>query len=146
MGVPEFGASAMAQAEEHKIREYLLDQLTGAEGEQIELRLLTEPDFAEEFDIVVDEVTDDYLSGKFEGEELKRVEEHFFKSTERRNKLKFALALRARKSDLNADKGRRRSWFKPYLAIAASVVVLAGSGFFVWRAWSINSEINKGLA
>src|SRR5437879_5390113 len=110
----------MAQAEEHKIREYLLGQLTEAEVEQIELRLLTEPDFAEEYDIVVNELTDDYIAGKFEGEQLKRVEEQFFKSTERRNKLKFALALKKRKSEVDADKGKK-TWFNPYLAIAASV-------------------------
>ena len=38
----------MARAEEHKIRGFLLGQLTEAEEEQVELRLLTEPDFAEE--------------------------------------------------------------------------------------------------
>jgi CHAT domain-containing protein len=136
----------MAQAEEHRIKEYLLGQLNEAEEEQVELRLLTEPDFAEQYDIVVNELTDDYIAGKFAGKELKQVEEHFFKSGARRNKLKFALALKARKSDLSADKGRDKSWFKPYLAIAATVVLLAGGGFFVWRVWSNNSEVNKGLA
>src|SRR5437867_10128644 len=100
MAVPSPGVSAMAQAE-HKLREYLLGQLTEAEDEQVELRLLTEPEFAEEYDIVVNEITDDYIAGRFEGDELRWVEEHFFKSSERRDKLKFALALRERKYDFN---------------------------------------------
>src|SRR5882672_6798766 len=114
MAVPEFGASVMAQAEEYRIKQYLLGQLTAADEEQIELRLLTDPDFAEEYDIVVNELTDDYIAGKFEGEDLKRVEAQFFKSTQRRDKLKFALALKKRKSEMDADKGKQ-NWFKPYL-------------------------------
>src|SRR6266550_9214329 len=140
----------MAQAEEHRIKQYLLGQLTGAEEEQVELRLLTDPDFAEEYDIVVNEVTDDYVAGKFEGEELKRVESHFFASTQRRDKLKFALALNAPavkklKAKIAADKGKKRR-LTPYLAIAASLVLLAGGSFYVWRVLSNDSELNKGLA
>lgn len=135
----------MARAEEHKIRKYLLGQLPEAEEEQVELRLLTEPDFAEEYDIVVNELTDDYIAGKFEGEELKQVEEHFFKSSDRRNKLKFAVALKKRKAELDADKGKK-NWFSPYLAIAAAVALLAGGGFYIWRALSNDSDLNKGLA
>jgi len=135
----------MAEAEEYKIRAYLLGQLNEADAEQVELRLLTEPDFAEEYDIVVNELTDDYIAGKFEGEELKQVEEHFFKSSERRNKLKFTLALKMRKTEMDAEKPRKR-WFRPYLAIAASLVLLVGGGFYIWRMLSNNSDLNKGLA
>src|SRR6266576_5012016 len=103
MAVPSPGVSAMAQTQEHRLREYLLGQLTEAENEQVELRLLTEPEFAEEYDIVVNEITDDYVAGKFEGAELRQVEEHFFKSGERRDKLNFTLALRQRKSDLREN-------------------------------------------
>src|SRR6267142_3296208 len=130
MAVPSPGVSAMANAEEHRIREYLLGQLTEAEEEQVELRLLTDPDFAEEYDILVNEITDDYIAGRFEGEELKRVEEHFFKSTQRQDKLKFALALKERKRGKTSLDGRK---FPSYLAIAASVLVLVGAGFGIWR-------------
>lgn len=136
----------MARAEELKIREYLLGQLSEADEEQVELRLLNEPDFAEEYDIVVNEITDDYISGKFEGDDLRQVEEQFFKSSERRNKLKFALALKERKSERIADKGLTKGWFKPYLAIAAAVVLLAGGGLYLWRLTSANAQLNKGLA
>jgi CHAT domain-containing protein len=148
--VPEIGALAMAQAEEIKIRKYVLGQLSGAEEEQLELRLLTEPDFAEEYDIVVNELTDDYIAGKFEGEELEQMEEHFFKSTARQEKLKFALALNAPgvkklKTDMDAKRHLPRR-FRRYLAIAASLALLAGGSFYIWRVLSNNSELNKGLA
>lgn len=135
----------MAQAEEIKIREYLLGQLTEAEEEQVEMRLLTEPDFAEEYDIVVNEVTDDYIADKFDGEDLKQVEEHFFKSPARRNKLKFALALKQRKSEMVTVKGHQKRSYRPYLAIAATLLLVVG-GFYVWRALSSRTELNRGLA
>jgi tetratricopeptide (TPR) repeat protein len=134
----------MANAEEHRIREYLLGRLTDAEEEQVELRLLTEPDFAEEYDIVVDELMDDYLAGKFEGEELKQVEEHFLKSNQRRDKLKFAFALKKRNEA--RIKPPKRNPFTRYLAIAASLVLLAGGGLYLWQVSSRNAELNKGLA
>src|SRR6266404_1012997 len=127
--MPSPGASAMAQAKEHRIREYLLGQLSEAEEEQVELRLLTDPDFAEEYDIVVNELTDDYASGKFDGQELKQMEDHFFKSNQRQDKLKFALALNAPavkklKAEMDAKRVKQRR-FRRYLAIAASLLLLA---------------------
>lgn len=134
----------MAEAEQNKLKEYLLDQLTEAEEEQLELRLLTEPAFAEEFDIVVNEITDDYIGGKFEGATLKQVEQYFFKSPARRNKLKFALALKKHKSDLVAKRRSRKQFFQRSLRIAASLL-LVGGGFYIWQV-SSNSDLNKGLA
>ncbi|HWN10931.1 MAG TPA: CHAT domain-containing protein [Pyrinomonadaceae bacterium] len=129
--------------EQNKLKEYLLGQLTEAEEEQVELRLLTEPDFAEEYDMVVDELTDDYVAGKFAGNELVQMEQHFFKSPERQSKLKFAQALRLRKS--NVEPPKPVSWFKPLLAIAAALVLVVG-GFYIWRIRSNDSELNQGLA
>ncbi|MEA2203412.1 MAG: hypothetical protein QOE77_188 [Blastocatellia bacterium] len=134
----------MARAEEHKIREYLLGHLTEAEEEQVELRLLTEPDFAEEYDIVVNEVTDDYIAGKFDGEDLKHVEEDFFQSPARRDKLKFALTLKQRKSELDTEKRYKQRPFRRYLAIAASLLLAIG-GFYAWQIFFHQSEVEKGL-
>ncbi len=135
----------MAGAELHKLRGYLLGQLAEAEEEQIELRLLTDSAFAEEYDIVVDELTDDYIAGKFVGKELEQVEQHFLKSPERRKKLRFALALKQRKSELVANGRREKRLFGRYLAIAASVLLVVGGSFYTWRVWSEGAELNKGL-
>jgi CHAT domain-containing protein len=129
----------MSQAEEQKLRQYLLGQLTEAEEEKIELRLLTEPDFVEEYDIIVDEIIDDFIGGKFEGADLKQVEEYFFNSDDRRKKLKFALALQRR----NLESGNK-SLIKPLL-IAACLLMVVG-GIYIWRVYSRNAEVNVGLA
>jgi CHAT domain-containing protein len=130
----------MAGAEPNKLKEYLLGQLSEADAEQVELRLLTDSEFAEEFDIVVAEITDDYAAGKFSGEELKQVEEYFFRAPERREKLKFALALKLRKS----QKINKQWSFRPYLAVAASLVLAVGA-FYIWRILFNQSEVDKGL-
>lgn len=156
----------MARADKNSITEYLLGGLTEAEEEQFELRLLTDPEFAEEYDIVINEVVDDYVAGKFEGEELKQVEEYFFKSPERKNKLRFALALKQRTSELPSSLDRKRivdvdddrsgpapvPWwhpqafksYRPYLAIAATVLLVIG-GYYIWFTLSDQSDLNEGL-
>ena len=52
----------MVRADKNSITEYLLGRLTEAEEEQVELRLLTDSEFAEEYDIVVNEIVDDYVA------------------------------------------------------------------------------------
>lgn len=82
------------QSEVLELRRYLLGQLTTDEEEQVELRLLTDGGYAEELDIVVDEITDEYIANELPPEELELAESHFFQSQERREKLEFVKALR----------------------------------------------------
>jgi len=67
--------------------------MTDDDEERLEIRLFTEPSFGQEFDIVVDEITDDYVTGKFQGDDKRRVEEYFLKAKQRRDKVSFACAL-----------------------------------------------------
>ncbi len=82
--------STIVQNEKNELRQYLLGQLQEADEERLELRLLMDAAYAEEFDIIVDEITDQYLAGEFQGEELDGVERYFLRATDRRNKLNFA--------------------------------------------------------
>ena len=52
------GIVTIKKDQENEIRRYLFGQLPEADEEVLELLLLTEPAFVEEFDTVVDEVTD----------------------------------------------------------------------------------------
>src|SRR5258705_4914446 len=85
--------STIVQNEKNELRQYLLGQLQEADEERLELRLLMDAAYAEEFDIIVDEITDQYLAGEFQGEELDGVERYFLRATDRRNKLNFASSL-----------------------------------------------------
>ena len=87
------GVPIIINEDKYEIRRYLLGQLDEAEQERLELRLLTEASFGEEFDTVVDEITDQYVGNELDGEERKRVEQYFLTSTERQQKVAFAREL-----------------------------------------------------
>jgi hypothetical protein len=128
----------MAQAELYNIREYLLGQLSEADAEQVELRLLTEPGFAKEYDIIVNEITDDYVAGRFAAEELKQVEKNFFKSNDRQTKLRFAQALNSYPKTRNQSVRQspsftrnRQTWILRIAAGIATLAVVAGAFWFL---------------
>jgi len=68
------------------------------------LRLLSDPAFGEEFDTIVDEITDDYLKQELPDDERERVEQYFLSSNERQNKLEFATELLRR---AESERGRQ---------------------------------------
>jgi CHAT domain-containing protein len=135
----------MTGVEPTKLREYLLDKLTEAEEEQVELRLLSDPGFAEEYDIVVDELVSDYVNGRLAEADIRQMDNVFFKSSERQAKRRFALALKQRKSELTAKRRHRQQLFKRTVSIAASVLVAVGA-FSVYRMSSDDAGLNRGLA
>jgi len=77
----------------NEVRRYLLGQLPEADEERLELRLLTEPAFIEEFDTVVDEITYQYAGGELSASERQRVEKHFLTARQRRDNATFASTL-----------------------------------------------------
>lgn len=135
------GGTDIAAEPDNLLTRYLLGELEDPEEEQVELRLLTDPDYAEEFDREVDGIIERYVAGEFKGSQLERVRNYFFKASERQEKLRFALALKQR----SAQKVVPQTPWRRYLAIAASVVIIAGSGWFVWNARRPQTDLNEGL-
>jgi hypothetical protein len=85
--------SIIIKEDKNEVRRYLLGQLNEGEEERLELRLLTDPAFGDDFDTVVDEITDQYVGNEFKGEERRRVEQYFLRSPERQKKVNFASEL-----------------------------------------------------
>ncbi len=96
------GVSVIIENNHNEIRQYLLGQLTEDAEERVELRLMSDSAYTEEFDATVAEITDQYVAGEFRGEERKRVEEYFLAAEERRTQAQFAAALR---SHAEAERG-----------------------------------------
>jgi len=104
------------------------------------LRLLSDPAFGEEFDTIVDEITDDYLQQELPDDERERVEKYFLNTRERQNKLEFAAELlrRAESERVRQVKEVRPGLFERLAALLrepsfarvamtmASVVVVVG--------------------
>lgn len=87
------GESIIAEDEKTELKRYLLGQLAEPEEERLEMRLISEPGFVEEFDMMVDEITASYVAGQFAGEEKEQVERYFLQAPERRQKLEFMAEL-----------------------------------------------------
>ncbi|HEY4426401.1 MAG TPA: tetratricopeptide repeat protein [Pyrinomonadaceae bacterium] len=103
---------------------------------------MSDPVYIEEFDVVVDELTDRYVAGEVQDAEREQMERHFFASPARREKLRIAAALKERQ-----QKNRRRWLPSLELRIAASILIIAGLAFGIW--WALRggeSEFEKGLA
>jgi tetratricopeptide (TPR) repeat protein len=109
----------------------------------VEIRLLSDPAYGQEFDIVVDELTDKYVTGEVKGAERDQMERYFFASPARREMLRIAAALKERQHSIAPKR-----WLpSPELRIAASILIIVGLSFGVWFALkSRDSEFDKGLA
>ena len=108
----------------------------------MEIRLLSDPAYGEEFDIVVDELTDKYVTGEVKGAERDQMERYFFAAPARREKLRIAAALKERQ-----DSVAPKRWLPSReLRIAASILIVVGLAFGIWFAVkSRDSEFDKGL-
>ena len=120
----------------------------------MEVRLLTEPSFVEEFDTIVDEITDDYVRGEIKGDERERLEQYFLKARERQVKAKFASALIDHASATRTERqavvaikppalmARLLAFFSPqsfafkFAVTAVAVVMAVGIGYVAYQGWS----------
>lgn len=128
--------------EKTELKDYLLGRLREEDEERVEIRLLSDPVYTEEFDFVENELTDQYVAGEVQGAEREQMERHFFASPTRREKLRIAAALKERQQT------SRKRWLPSReLRIAASILIIVGLTSGVW--WALRggeSELDKGLA
>jgi CHAT domain-containing protein len=141
------------------LKRYLLGQLGETEEEAVELRLLTEADYSEELDMVVDEMIDRYVNTDISAEERETMERHFFQSPQRRDQLRFALALKRRTSEMEADKRRAAqepslttrlsslfsALFVPRWKLAIVALIILSVGIGTWRVMFYQPQVEKGL-
>ena len=72
----------------------MLGQLVEADEGEVELRLLSDADYADYYEAVENELIDQYLEDALSAEEHIQFEQHFLKAPERRDDLAFSAALR----------------------------------------------------
>jgi hypothetical protein len=85
---------------------YLLGALTEMESDHFEQRYLDSPVIFQEMQEIEDELIDDYANGALSGEDRIRFEQHFLQSPDRREKVRFAMAMTERAASL-AKEGKR---------------------------------------
>jgi CHAT domain-containing protein/Tfp pilus assembly protein PilF len=149
----------------NRLRRYLLGELT--EEEQlapIEERLLVDDHFFEEFQLVKDDLIDEYVKDELTAQERQHFEQHFLTTSERREHVRHAQSLAryakktlqeakqsAEKKDLK-DSNRTRPlslwrWLlqTPSLRFATMLILVVGVGFVVWRVFWYRSDLQQGL-
>jgi hypothetical protein len=137
----------------------LLGRLPEADEEQFELRLLSDSAFGEEFDTVVDEITDQYLSNELTDDERERVQQYFLSSPERQHKLEFAAELlRRAEAERGPKKDARpglldqiaafwqRQSFAQVAMTAAAVIIVAGIIYVLTRDNSTYLALNLAIS
>src|SRR5690349_9221879 len=141
--------------DKNAIRRYLLKQLSAAEQETIEFRLLSDETFADELEIVENELIDEFLAGELSADERTTFEEVFLAHHERRRKLTAGQAMK-RYLEANpptAPQARARFRFPRRwlfalpapITVPISLLVVVLIGFVIWRAAYYKSDLEKGL-
>ena len=142
---------------EQAVKRYLLNQLSDAERQELELRLLTDDDFAAEIELAEDELIDEYVANELSKDERRRFHEHFLTNPERESKLQSSQAVKRyfdRKSPHPQPSPgifeRLSAWIKrPNFALPVPAVVMAlviaAFGFIIWRGVSSPSDLQQGL-
>jgi CHAT domain-containing protein/TolA-binding protein len=139
---------------QNAVRRYLLQQLSATEQQSLELRLLTDEQFAEELEFVENELIDEYLAGELSADERARFEEFFLAYPERKRKLQTSQAMK-RYLDANPApvtsrpaKFRFRPGWRAVFSIPVAVPVLmlglVAIGLVIWRV-AYKSDLEKGL-
>jgi hypothetical protein len=134
--------ATISEADKNQIKQYLLGQLAETDEEQVELRLMSDRAFSEEFDIVVDEMATLYVSRHFKGDEKTQVEQYFLRSPERRTKVQFICEMLRQINVPVAQPVQQNIWqrmtavwgqpsvFRPAISFAILLIV-AGLVFWV---------------
>lgn len=126
---------ALSDHDHARIREYLLGKLSETEQEQVEERLMVEDDLFEEFEILKDELIEEYREGQLTPKERESFKDGFLSSPEGRKREAFALAIgclerRHRPQPVSmfdrlAAFFRKPQWAFSTVALAAAVVIAA---------------------
>jgi len=144
--------------DERFLRRYLLEELNQADMQALEERLMIDNDLFNLLLVCEDELIDDYVDGTLTAKRRKRFETAFLSTDERRRKVSFATAFSryasatAGSAPIEVIHPRSSRWTQtfsssnPYLKLAASVVIVLGLAFGIWRTLFNQSEVSKGMA
>ena len=106
------------------------------------MQLLSDPAFGEEFDTIVDEITDEYLKHELPDDERERVEKHFLRTAERQNKLAFATELLRR---AESERGRKVAEKKVRLSLFEQIAAFFKRPSFAYATITAVLVIAFGL-
>jgi CHAT domain-containing protein/tetratricopeptide (TPR) repeat protein len=142
--------------EQKAVRRYLLEQLSAPERETVKLELFNDDSLAEELEIVEDELIDEYLANELSATERTQFEKTFLADPERERKLRASLAFKRHfYQNPPPQPPPQMTFFQKLKArmsptwvaagVPVAVVALIVFGVFIWRGFSPQSDLEKGL-
>jgi CHAT domain-containing protein/tetratricopeptide (TPR) repeat protein len=138
------------------LRRFLLGELTHDDEtrDAVEERLMTDDAYFEEYELVKEELIDEYAEGEMTSNERKKFEKHFLTSAGRHRDLRVAQAfipespsLSEKQLDKTSPGWSLTAWFSPpTLRAAATALAVIAVAFIVWLAFVRSStNVSQGL-
>ena len=145
---------AISAEEQNRLRQYLLGELSDADEEQVELRLLSDESYFEEFELIENELMDQYVHNSLSTEDREKLESRLLRGEWQQQKLEFVKALDAESFARATAKEKvaqlvphsaRTSHSAAYFKIAAGIIVAVGLGLIVWVVLGRKSDVDRGM-
>ncbi len=139
---------SMNNADENRIKQYLLGALSETDREQLENTLLVSDEGLESIELIEEELINDYLSGELNETERQQFETIFLCTANRKSKLEYLRTLRKIAAQTQAEpelapnvisfpqqpkQFSTRMFSRQWLQLAASLLLTLGIGFVVWK-------------
>ncbi|HEY6806327.1 MAG TPA: hypothetical protein VI306_22295 [Pyrinomonadaceae bacterium] len=148
------------EIDKHILNQYLLGALPDSEIERLDERSITDDVFAAQLTDAENDLVDGYVGDELRGETLDRFKSHYLSSQTRRNKVKFAMALReaahskrtspATTPNETAQTGWLTKLFtKPVMQwgfAVAALVLLVGAVLLVGQNFRLRRQISQTQA
>ena len=142
--------------EQHQLRKYLLGRLDDSGEEQVERRLLSDGEFFEEYELIEDELIDQYVQQRLSDEERVLFEKHLLQSPQQQQKLAFARALNETATDhvarttkvvsIEPHRPQRKILSPQVFKIAAGIIVVIGIALAAWILMGRRpSDVDRGM-
>ena len=137
------------------LKQYLLDELSGADRDQIEREYLADKDFFDQLLAVEDDLVDDYVAGELSPPERDRFERKMLATPRQREKLNQARVLLA--SDHLQSRALSQTRTLPFSKIAAwadafsqrrilafaILLLLVSAGWLGIRVWQMSGQLEQ---
>jgi tetratricopeptide (TPR) repeat protein len=140
---------------EELLTRYLLGELTEAENSRLEERYFADNSLYDELGALERDLIDRYVQIDLSDYEKEQFEKHFLSTPKRQQKLNFARALNSyilketeRSEPSYTAHKQARQWFLfpvSSLKLAASIIIVLGLAFGIWRVLLYHSQLDKGL-
>lgn len=155
VGAENPGGLRINSPEQDQLRNYLLGRLDNHGEEQVERRLLSDDEFFEEFELIENELIDQFVYGRLSDEEKVLFEEHLLQTPKQRERLAFAMALKEETTDHLArtiqvvpfePRPTIRILSPSLLKIAAMLIVAVGLPVTAWiLVGRRTSDVERGM-